>query len=83
MFMWLLPFYAQLVHVSGNLKVKLPPLRSTGKGEIELVEPSVLGFIGECHLIESNSSILEISITHSTFTMMKDLDSKMISVEGR
>ena len=75
-------FYAQVAQVNGNLKVKLPPLESSEKGEVELVEPIVLGFIGECRLIESTSSILEVSVTHSTFIVMKTLDLKIISVEA-
>ena len=40
----------QMVVVSGNLKVKLPP----SKGDLEVVEPSVIGFIGECHRMFSS-----------------------------
>ena len=74
--------HAQMVQVNGNLKVRLPPSKHFGKCEVELVEPSVIGFIGECRLIESASSILELSIPHSTFTMTKSLDMKIISVEA-
>ena len=72
----------QMVQVNGNLKVKLPPSKNAGKREVEFVEPSALGFIGECRLIESASSILELSVPHSTFTMTKTLDMKIISVEA-
>ena len=70
---------SQMVQVNGNLKVKLPP---SDNMEVQMVEPSVIGFIGECRLIESASSILELSIPHSTFTMTKSLDMKIISVES-
>ena len=66
--------------MSGNLKVKLPPLRSTAK--VSTVEPVVMGFTGECRVIESISSIIEISVSHSTFTMLKDTDLKMTYIEA-
>ena len=69
----------QVVQVSGNLKVKLPPLKSTGK--VSQV-PSVIGFIGECRVIESVPSIVEISVSHSTFTMTKDSNRKMTYIEA-
>ena len=70
----------QLVQVSGNLKVKIPPLK---KDQLfEVVEPSVVGFIGECCLIKSSASILEIAIPHSTFTSTVTLDFKPISMEA-
>lgn len=71
-----------MVQVNGNLKVRLPPSKDFGKPNIELVEPSVIGFVGECRLIESASSIIELSVPHSTFTMTKSLDMKIISVES-
>ena len=64
--------------MSGNLKVKLPPLKSIGS----VFQPSVIGFIGEGRVIESVPSIVEISISHSTFTMMKDEDKKITFVEA-
>ena len=71
-----------MVQVNGNLKVRLPPSKNFGKHDVELVEPSVIGFVGECRLIESASSIIELSVPHSTFTMTKSLDMKIISVES-
>ena len=76
--------YMQMVQVNGNLKVRLPPSKKFGQRDVELVEPSVMGFVGECRLIESASSIIELSISipHSTFTMTRSLDMKTISVES-
>ena len=71
-----------MVQVNGNLKVRLPPSKKFGQRDVELVEPSVIGFVGECRLIESASSIIELSVPHSTFTMTKSLDMKIISVES-
>ena len=73
----------QLVHVCGNLKVQLSPSKTTSSGQLEFIEPSVIGFIGECRVVESVASILEISIPHSTFTVTRTLDmKKVISVEA-
>ena len=73
----------QLVHVCGNLKVQLSPSKTTSSGQLEFIKPSVIGFIGECRVVESVASILEISIPHSTFTVTRTLDmKKVISVEA-
>ena len=69
----------QMVQINGNLKVKLPPPRNSVNGE---VEPSAIGFIGECRLIESAPTILDVSIPHSTFTVTRTLDFKIISIEA-
>ena len=69
----------QVVQVKGNLKVKLPPLRREGKVP---AEPEVMGFTGECRVIESLSSIVEISVSHSTFTMLKNSEKRMTYVEA-
>ena len=72
-----------MVQVRGTLKVNLPPLRSTDKvSQVGVVEPVVMGFTGECRTIESISSIIEISLSHSTFTILKDGDKKMTYVEA-
>ena len=43
----------------------------------------MVGFIGECRVVESIASILEISIPHSTYTMTRTADlKKVISVEA-
>ena len=81
MLLWNILSLIQLVQVSGNLKVKIPPLKNDHL--VEVVEPSVVGFIGECHLIKSSASILEISIPHSTFTSTVTLDFQPISIEAR
>ena len=62
--------------MSGNLKVKLPQANG------DQTEPSVVGFVGECHVIDSTSSILEVSVSHSTFTMKKDADHKITYIEA-
>ena len=56
---------SQMVLVHGNLKVKMPALEKTcsGKnGQMEIVEPSVIGFVGVCELIESATSADDITI---------------------
>ena len=76
-------FLLQLVHVCGNLKVQLSPSKTTSSGQLEFVEPSMIGFIGECRVVESVASILEISIPHSTYTMTRTPDmEKIISIEA-
>ena len=63
--------------------MKLPPLRSAGGAHIlSAVEPEVLGFTGECRVIESLSSIVEISVSHSTFIMLKNTEKKMTYIEA-
>ena len=67
----------------GNLKVKLSLSNITTKGSLEFVEPSVIGFIGECRVVESVASILEISVPHSSFIITRSLDlEKIISVDA-
>ena len=69
--------------MQGNLKVQLSPSKISSSGKLEFVEPKVVGFIGECRVVESVASILEISIPHSTFTMTRTYDlEKIISVEA-
>ena len=72
----------QVVQVKGNLKVKLPPLRREGKVPVRAAEPEVMGFTGECRVIESLSSIVEISVSHSTFTMLKNSEKQMTYIEA-
>ena len=74
----------QMVQVNGNLKVKLPPskiLVSSSSGEMELVEPSVVGFIGECHRIESGCSAMDVVLPLTTFSWTKTLDNKLVSID--
>lgn len=70
--------------MSGNLKLKLPPLKTTGKvkQEVGAVEPVVMGFTGECRVIESVSSIVEITFSHSSFSMLKDTDRNLTYIEA-
>ena len=73
----------QIVQVCGNLKVQLSPSKTTSSGQLEFVKPSVLGFIGECRVVESADSILEIPTPNSTFTVTRTLDmKKVISIEA-
>ena len=72
-----------MVQVRGTLKVNLPPLRNGGKvSQVGVVEPVVMGFTGECQTIESISSIVEISFSHSTFTILKDGGKKITYIEA-
>ena len=81
--MWMVLFLFQVVHVSGHLKTLLSPSKTNAVGELEFVEPSVIGFIGECRVVESIASILEISIPYPTITVIRSLDmKKAISIEA-
>ena len=72
-----------MVRISGNLKVKLPPLKSADRGKkIVVLEPLVIGFVGECHVIQSARLILELSLPHSTFTSTVTLNFKPLSIEA-
>ena len=73
-----------MIQVNGNLKVKLPPSKvpvSSSSGEMELVEPSVVSFIGECHRIESDCSAMDVVLPLTTFSWTKTLDRKLISID--
>ena len=75
----------QTVQVNGNLKVKLPLLKispSCRSGELEFVEPSVVGFIGECHRIDSSCSAMDVVLPLTSFRWTKTLDKKLISVDA-
>ena len=73
----------QLVQVCGNLKVRLSPQTSTESGVMEVHEPLVIGFVGECHVIDSVPSIVEISVPCSSFIITRSADmKKVISVEA-
>ena len=63
--------------------MKLSPSNMSTKEALEFVEPSVVGFVGECRVVESAASILEISVPHSSFIITRSLDMKrVISVEA-
>ena len=88
-----------MIQVTGNLKVREPesgelghtpsPPTTTLRTTISTPPPSpperkeVVGFVGECRLIESTSSILEISIPQSYFTTTISMDMKIVSVESQ
>ena len=67
-----------MVQVTGNLKVRTADSGSDGDGQ-----KVVIGFVGECRLIESTASILEISIPQSYFTTTISMDMKIVSVESQ
>ena len=74
-----------MVQVHGNLKVKMPPLKKacSGNGQMEIVEPSVIGFVGICELVESAASADDIFIPRTTFSWTCSIDTKkIVSVEG-
>ena len=71
-----------MVLVHGNLKVKMPPLEKTcsGKnGQMEIIEPSVIGFVGVCELVESATSADDITIPTTTFTWTSNIEKKRIN----
>ena len=62
----------QMVQISGNLRVRLlsgPSEVNSATREVEVLQPEVLGFCGECHVIEFSSSIVEASALYATFTI--------------
>ncbi len=67
-----------MIQVTGNLKVRSVDSGSKAGGSSDM---EVVGFVGECRLIESTSSILELSIPQSYFTTTISLDMKIVSVE--
>ena len=74
-----------MVQVNGNLKVKLPPLKtppSYHDGQLEFVEPSVVGFIGECHRINSGCSAMDVILPLTSFSWTRTLEGKFISVDA-
>ena len=75
----------QMVQVNGNLKVKLPPLKTatscSSDHELEFVQPSVVGFIGECHRVDSGCSAMDVVLPLTSFSWTKTLDKKLISVD--
>ena len=72
-----------MIQVIGNLKVKLPPLKtSDGTKKIVALEPSVIGFVGECHVVKSARLLFDLSLPHSTFTSTVTLNFKPLSVEA-
>ncbi len=69
----------QMVQVSGNLKLQSPVLGPGGATTL----PVVIGLVAECRLIESSSSILELSIPQSSFTSTTSMDCTILSVDTR
>ena len=66
--------------MSGNLRLKLLlQKKESTVGGVE-VEPEVLGFTGECCVMDPVSSIVEI-FSQCTFMMIKDGNKKMTFVE--
>lgn len=75
-----------MVQVSGNLKVRLisgPLEQNNATGKVEVLQPEVLGFSGECHVIEFASSIVETSALYATFTIKQSSNKEIpCSVES-
>ncbi len=69
----------QMIQVTGNLKVRDPDPGDPSSAE----RKEVVGFVGECRLIESTASILEISIPQSHFTTTISMEMKIVSVESQ
>ena len=73
-----------MVLVHGNLKVKIPP-KATAKtyvgrnGQMEVVEPSVIGFVGVCELVESATSVDDIMLPVTSFTWSSNLEKRRIN----
>ena len=75
-----------MVQASGNLRVRLssgPSVKSIATGEVQVLQPEVLGFSGECHVIEFSSSIVETSALYATFTIKQGINKEIpCSVEA-
>ena len=80
-----------MIQVTGNLKVRNPdsskpsPVSGSSPSSSSAKEQrkETVGFVGECRLIESTASILEISIPQSHFTTTISMDMKIVSVESQ
>ena len=86
-----------MLQVSGNLKVVLDHALNITFGKLvpelagdpdmgeEMVpqKPHALGLIVECRPIESSPSILELSVSQTSFTSTVGLDMKIQSVDTR
>ena len=72
-----------MVLTHGNLKVKIPP-KATAKtylsrnSQMEAVEPSVIGFVGVCELVESATSVDDIMLPVTSFTWSSNLEKRRI-----
>ena len=85
---YIILYFLQMVQINGNLKVKLPPLKKT-RVRVEAVEPAVMGFkpavmgfVGECRVVLSATSVLELSLPCITFTSIYSLDFKAVFIES-
>lgn len=70
-----------MFRVSGNLKLKLHSSTCDATGKVKVIEPEVLGFIGQCDVIDPVSFVVEISVARSMFTIVKDSENKIIFVD--
>ena len=75
-----------MVQVNGNLKVKLLPskIANSGDSELEFVEPSVIGFIGECRRIDTGCSALDhdVLLPLTSFSWIRALDKRIIYIDA-
>ena len=75
-----------MIQVNGNLKVKLPPSKTTtscsSDHELEFVEPSVVGFIGECHRVDSGCSAMDVVLPLTSFSWTRTIDENLISIDA-
>lgn len=90
-------FHSQRIQITGSLKVTASKeahldleSKMEEEDEDEVVEygpgPSgmeAVGFVGECRLIESTSSILEITMPQPHFTTTISLNMKIVAVESQ
>lgn len=75
-----------MIQVTGNLKVRDPdPIFGSSPSSSSAKEQrkEMVGFVGECRIIESTASILEITIPQSHFTTTVSMDMKIVSVESQ
>lgn len=67
-----------MVQISGKLK-----LESLALDAAETSALKVVGLIAECQLIDSYSTILELSMPQTVFTSTMSLDNTILSVETK
>ena len=74
----------QRVQVTGNLKLYMSDTGTRSEKDVGTeLEQEVVGFVGECRLIEHPVPILEISIPQSYFTTTISLTMKIVAVESQ
>lgn len=75
-----------MVLIRGNLKVKLSCNSACAdSGGFGMVESTVIGFVGECHTVESTALIsLPNPVLRSSFMLVRSLDMRrVLAIEAK